>query len=447
MSSVRIDYLPCVNYSMMNSGVEVCNSFVLENASERDWQEIEVGIVGEYIKESHCRIESLRQGQTLQVKSLKIEPDFQRLSELTEAVKTSFSVRLKERGELLLEEDHPITLLSYEEWAGTTVMPEHIAAFVVPNHPLLARVKLSAAQFLQKWTGSSAFDEYQTQDRNRVRAQVAAIYEALRSEGIVYSAPPASFETTGQRIRLADKVLTEKMGTCLDTALLVASCLESVGIYPIVVLLKGHAMVGAWLTPNMFPQMVGDDASYLLKETADGNHNLVLLESTAITASGGVSFEDAVSSALGKLNDERQFLYFVDIHRCRLGNVRPLPQRILKDGAWTVVNEGVEHHNATDGVNSLHHYDLRLEATGMPTTKQMIWERKLLDFSLRNNLLNTRLGRKVVPFISFQIEHLEDHLQNGEDYFIMPSPGKKIEPNADGMYDSALPNISNTHRN
>ena len=77
-----------------------------------------------------------------------------------------------------------------------------------------------------------------------------------------------------------------------------------------------------------------------------------------------------------------------------------------------------------------------MQDDGKSLTKQMIWERKLLDFSLRNNLLNTRLGRKVVPFISFEIEHLEDHLQNGEDYYITPSPGKKLEPCDDGMYDS-----------
>ena len=82
-------------------------------------------------------------------------------------------------------------------------------------------------------------------------------------------------------------------------------------------------------------------------------------------------------------------------------------------------------------------YDLKLEDPGIPTTKQMIWERKHLDFTLRNNLLNTRLGRKVIPFISFEIEHLEDHLQAGEDYSITPSPGKKLEPNAEGMYDSS----------
>ena len=435
---LRIDYLPSVNYSIMNSGIEVCNSLVLENADDKDWSQVSIEISGQYIKEGHCLLDSLKRGQSVQINTLKIEPDLQLLSETTEAVKTSFDLRVRWMEEVLFEQTYPITLLSYEEWAGSSVMPEHLAAFVVPNNPLLPKIKLAAAKYLEKWTGNSAFDEYQTQDRNRVRAQVAAIYEALRSEGIIYSAPPASFETKGQRIRMADKVLTEKTGTCLDTSLLIASCLENIGIYPIVVLLKGHAMVGAWLIPNVFPQTVGDDASYLKKEMADGNNNLVLLESTAITASQAISFEDAVKAATKKLSDESQFLYFVDIHRCRLGNIRPMPQRIQKDGSWVFANEGIAHEHATETIRNLSHYDLRLEDTGKPTTKQMIWERKLLDFSLRNNLLNTRLGRKVMPFISFEIEHLEDHLQNGEDYYITPSPGKKLEPNSDGMYDSKL---------
>ena len=434
---VKIDYLPSVNYSMMNSGIEVCNSLVLENRDDKDWCDLSVEINGQYLKDSSCRFELLKKGQSVQVTTIKIEPDFAVLSEITEAVKSSFHLVVKSMDDVIFAQDYPITLLSYEEWSGSNVMPEHLAAFVVPNNPLLPKIKLSAAKFLEKWTGSAAFDEYQTQDRNRVRAQVAAIYEALRSEGIIYSAPPASFEQTGQRIRLADKVLMDKMGTCLDTSLLVASCLEEIGIYPIILILKGHAMVGAWLTPNVFPQMVCDDASYLLKETADGNNNLVLLESTAITSSESISFEDAVRSALQKMKDDSLFLYFVDIHRCRLGNIRPLPQRIEKDGKWTFANEGVEHQNTTETIKNFSHYDLRLEDTGKPTTKQMIWERKLLDFSLRNNLLNTRLGRKVIPFISFEIEHLEDHLQAGEDYSITPSPGKKLEPDAEGMYDSS----------
>ena len=433
---LKIDYLPSLNYSMLMNGVDTCSKCVLDNVEDQDWHQILITIKGEYIKEYTQRLEFIRSGQSVQISNLQILPDIQKLSEITEAIKTTFTITVEEQRGLLLQLEHPLTLLAYDEWAGVNVMPEQIASFVVPNNPLLSKVKVSAAQFLEKWTGSSQLDEYQTQDRNRVRAQVAAIYEALRSEGIVYSAPPASFEASGQRIRLADKVLTEKLGTCIDTSLLVASCLEACGIYPILVMMKGHVMVGAWLTPFVSPQIIGDDVSLLLKEAADGNNNLVLLESTAITSSDKVGFEDAVKNAINKLKDESQFNFFVDIHRCRLGNIRPMPQRILKNGIWTFDNEGVEHQNATSYVNELNHYDLRLEDTGKPTTKQMIWERKLLDFSLRNNLLNTRLGRKVVPFISFEIEHLEDHLQNNEDYVITPSPGKKVEPNSEGLYDS-----------
>lgn len=433
---IKIEYLPSLNYSMLNNGVETCSKCIISNVGHHDWHQIQITIRGELIEENVQRLEFLREGQSVQIDHLKILPDIKKLSEITEAVNTTFTITIEEQEGQLLQHELPITLLAYDEWAGINVIPEHIASFVVPNNPHLSRIKVSAAQFLEKWTGSSQLDEYQTQDRNRVRAQVAAIYEALRSEGIVYSAPPASFETSGQRIRLADKVLAEKLGTCIDTSLLIASCLEACDIYPILVMMKGHVMVGAWLTPMVCPQMVCDDVSLLLKETADGNNNVVLLESTAITSSGGVEFEEAVKMALTKLKDESHFNYFVDIHRCRLGNIRPMPQRIQKDGVWTFDLGGVEHQNATDHVSELKHYDLRLEDTGKPTTKQMIWERKLLDFSLRNNLLNTRLGKRVVPFISFGIEHLEDHLQNNEDYTITPSPGKKIEPHCEGMYDS-----------
>ena len=435
-ASLKIEYIPSLNYAMLYNGVETCTKCLLKNEGLHDWHQVEIGIEGDFIKEHMLRLEYLRAGQSVQISQLKIQPNIKLLSEITEAVNTAFTVTIKEEGRQLLQQELPITLLAYDEWAGANVIPEHIASFVVPNNPLLSRIKVAAAKLLEKWTGSSQLDEYQTQDRNRVRAQVAAIFEALRSEGIVYSAPPASFETSGQRIRMADKVLTEKLATCIDSSLLFASCLEACNIYPILIMMKSHAMVGAWLTPMVSPQMVCDDLSLLLKETADGNNNLVLLESTSITSSENIGFEDAVKSALANLKDEANFNYFIDIHRCRLGNIRPLPQRIQIDGVWAFDIDGVEHQNATRHVSELSHYDLRLEDTGKPTTRQMLWERKLLDFSLRNNLLNTRLGKRVVPFISFEIEHLEDHLQNNEDYTITPSPGKKIEPNGEGMYDS-----------
>ena len=433
---LRFDYLPCINYSMLNSGMEACTQFIVENRDERDWQDLTVRLAGDAVKESVSHVDSLGQGSSVQLRSVHITPDISMLASMTEAVETTFTVTISMGDELLFEQTYPLSLLAYDQWTGTEVMPELLAAFVVPNSPLVPQVLVRAGKVLEQLTGSSALDAYQTQSRNRVRQQVAAIYESLRAEGIVYCEPPASFERHGQRVRLADKVLSEKLGTCIDTTLLMASCLEQVGICPIIVVLQGHTLVGAWLTPSVYGQTVCDDPSLLLKEMADGNHDVVLVETTCLTMSTPVSFESAVESASKRVRDEQSFRYFIDVHRCRLGNIRPLPQRVEHNGVWTFAAADEEHGAATEYVNNLSHYDLRLEDSSVALTKQVVWERKLLDFTLRNNLLSARLGRRVVPFISFDIDRLEDHLQDGEDYHIMPCPDTKVEPLQYGMYDS-----------
>ena len=139
---ITIDYLPSVNYSMMNNGVEVCNSLIVENYSDQDFHQLLVQLIGPYIKESSCRLEILKSGEAIQVNQIKIEPDIKILSEITEAVRTSFVITVRSDEGLLFEQEYPITLLSYEEWAGSAIMPEHLAAFVVPNNPYLPKIKL-----------------------------------------------------------------------------------------------------------------------------------------------------------------------------------------------------------------------------------------------------------------------------------------------------------------
>ena len=71
-------------------------------------------------------------------------------------------------------------------------------------------------------------------------------------------------------------------------------------------------------------------------------------------------------------------------------------------------------------------------------TRQALWERKLLDFSLRNNLLNTRLGKRAVQFISFEVNRMEDLLQTGENYTIQPwTEERKLLSTEDGIFHSA----------
>ena len=433
---LKIEYLPCLNYAMAINGRKCLEYLELTNDTTEDWRALRLTISGELIAASEAVVDSIPMGQTVRVNDLKVLPDVDKLRERTESIDTKFTLKIETGGQSVLEKDYDVRLLAFDEWPGVGVMPELLAAFVTPNAPELAHVKVTAAQFLERLTGSSALDEYQTQDPNRVRAQVAAVYEALRSESLVYSAPPASYEKTGQRVRLVDKVLSEKLGTCLDLSLLFCSALEACGLHPLLMIQQGHAYVGCWLVDKYHYQTTGDDVSLISKAISDGISEMVLVESTDLTASGNVAFEDAVRHAENHIvADEDRFVLFCDIYRCRLESIRPLPVRI--NGVWQT--DGIEHQNATEGVKTMNVADITTKEDEKNLTRQQIWERKLLDFSLRNNLVNIRVGKKVVPFISYQIESLEDNLHDGSDYQILPSPAKKkITPNEFGIYDSRL---------
>ena len=175
---LRLDYLPCVNYSMLLNKVNTCTMCEVENHDTTNWQAVKVNVGGEFITPIVRHIDFIEVGQRVQIPELKIEPLLDKLLNMTEMVDTIFTITITAGEEVLLTQDFPISLMAFDQWTGISVRPELLASFVVPNHPLISSVIVKASQYMEKWTGSSAMDEYQTQDRHRARLQVAAIYEA-----------------------------------------------------------------------------------------------------------------------------------------------------------------------------------------------------------------------------------------------------------------------------
>ena len=447
---LHVEYLPCMNYAMTMNGRRCIEYIEVTNTTRSTWHQTLISISGELFATEKMVVEKMLPGQTVRITELDVKPDRDKLRELSESVETQFEVSIacgadatpdkqtEQQEPFSGSETFPLRLLAFDEWPGVSVMPEILAAFVMPNIPELARVKMKAAAHLKKLTGSSALDEYQTQDPNRARAQVAAVYQALREEGLVYSAPPASFEKTGQRVRLADRVLGEKLGTCLDLTLLMASVLESCGLHPLLILQQGHTYLGCWLIDHYCSNSVSDDLSFLSKATAKGIAQMVVLESVALTSSDAVSFEQAVN--MGEMHlvaDQAKFELFCDVFRCRMEGIRPLPIKV--NGIWQ--NDGLDHDNADGKLEEIEDKTIDISQKGERSRLQ-IWERKLLDFSKRNNLLNLHIGRRVIPFASFNIESLEDHLQEHEDFSMRSLDAGvqnlKLKPNEFGIYDSRL---------
>lgn len=426
-STLRLEYLHTVNYALSSCGIKALQYCIIENKEISDWREIRFSISGQYIMPSTCILDTIQAGHAMQLDTLQLLPDTNTLQQLTETIDTTFTLSVSMDDDSVEEFVLPITLQPFDQWNGNYTAPQLLASFITPNHPYVQQLCRSAADQMQIWTGDASMNAYQTEDPNDVRQQVAAVYEALRKESIAYVMPPASFGKEGQRVRMADIIRRDKIGTCLDLTLLMASCLEQLGINPIVIMFQGHAFVGAWLTEQIYNRAIGYDHERLLKLAADGVGQLVLVETTCVCQTSQYEFEKAVETAANQLrNNAEEFQYFLDVKHCRMEHYLPLPQHLESDGQW-IVDKSYENLPSDKGARHFEYFNIDLDNNhkNIPS-RQSIWERKLLDLTMANRLLHIRPGMHCVPLITFEVPELIETLCAGASYRIIDNPTDKL---------------------
>lgn len=437
---VEFTYSPLINFSMQQNRTGVIHQLFIGNGGQETLKDVRVVLTVQpaFGECTPVVIEAIPAGQTVRVDSLNLQLSATYFAQLTERFAGNFLLEVTAASEPVFKQSYPIDILAYDQWGGLNVYPELLASFMTPNHTALVPVIKRAAFILEQWTGSPSLDEYQSRNPDRVRKQMAAIYAAIAEQNIIYSTIPPSFEASGQRIRLADTVLAQKLATCLDMALLYASCLETVGIHPLLIIMDGHAFAGGWLVPETFPDNVTDDVSVLTKRTAAGVYDIALVETTSMNMGSNTDFDTAVRVANGKLTDISRFVLALDVKRARFSGIRPIPQRIRKEQFWEIEED---NQAASDAVQSepqsINPYDLSNFNPEIVLTKQLLWERRLLDLSLRNSLLNIRITKNTLQLIPPDLACLEDSLVVGDEFRILHKPSEWENPLYNfGLYQS-----------
>lgn len=203
--------------------------------------------------------------------TLPPEPD--RQQDLAESVTLPLgSQLLRQRGEILLgtvevmvkcgdtrvfHAFKSIKLLPCDEWRDDQTGRHLLPSFIFPRDPAVREI-LSAAQPLLRALcdqPQAGFGGYQVGVAGSIREaaalQVRAIWSALQSVWrLDYVNPPPAYTLSSQRLRTPEEVLRARRGTCIELALLLASCLEHIGIYPVIFLTTGHAFAGYWTSMN-----------------------------------------------------------------------------------------------------------------------------------------------------------------------------------------------------
>ncbi len=285
-----------------------------------------------------------------------------------ESIRTSLYIDVAFEDVVLYRETKRVTLLPVDEWQDSDANRKWLPSFVLPRDPAVSRIIDLSQRYLQALRDdpTAGFDGYQsveeldakrhTYDCTGVDRQVQAIWSALLYETpLAYINPPPTFTDSSQRLRSPSEVIDGHRGTCIDLALLVASCLEYVEIYPAIILLTDHAFPCYWRAESYYDDftLARSDAidAQVLREPAGGSGapqqtdswyyvkahfrevlgeitagRLVPLEATCLCWRN--SFADACEQGAKNLSRRSRFDSMLDIRSARIDEdspVTPLP--------------------------------------------------------------------------------------------------------------------------
>jgi len=422
---IIVEMTDCLNFASWQNSVPFLKSIEIRNSTSEPLTNVRLTIdaTPDFLRPKSWHIERIAAGEIFSILDRNVDLDSAFLTGLNEAERCTVRFRLLQPGEILAEESRDIRLLARDEWGGMPSMAELLPAFVLPNDPALAKILKLAGEVLEKHGHSSALDGYQSSNPQRAYLLVAAVWSAVAAKSLTYANPPSSFESVGQKIRRPATVLSDGLGTCLDTTLLFAAAIEAIGLNPVIIMLDGHCFVGSWLLSKTFRQLIEPDCSEVRKALAA--KELITFETTLITHRPPARFEDAVQTAAAATQEfqEDRFVAAVDVKRARMSQIRPLASHDATFGDHDLKNNesGPLPLPAAPNLGKVA-ADQVTEKPTTPSGRIERWQRKLLDLSLRNRLLNFKLNAQSIPVVCPDLSQLEDHLAAGKKLRLISLP-------------------------
>lgn len=430
-ATIQVDVAEKIGFVSQQNAVPPLRGIIIVNEGTEPLEKMTLTLETDpgFLAPRSWQIDHIAAGETLHILDQRVDISASYTKGLSESERGTVSLKLRDQdGDLLAKHDDPTELLASDQWGGTDAMPELLAAFVMPNDPAVDKVLKAASDALRRAGRPSSIDGYESGDRTRVYEFASAIWTAVAGLKLSYALPPASFERNGQKVRSPRAIFDGRLATCLDTALLFAAALEQARLNPLVVLTEGHAFVGCWLQPQEFAQLVTDEVG-VVRTRLDLNE-LLLFETTLVADHPPARFSQAVDEGRRQVSELASNDLFValDIRRARMQKLLPLATMSeTREPEDEDIDAGLAIESAPGNIPKafdLSHID---EEEADPTADRIVdWQRKLLDLTARNRLLNLPKSGSVLPLVCPQPGRLEDLLADGKDLRIKPLPDLAI---------------------
>ncbi|MFH1496208.1 MAG: DUF4011 domain-containing protein [Verrucomicrobiota bacterium] len=422
--SLAVTFDPAINYAFQQNAIPVIKELLFQNddVARKDLV-IRVTTEPAFAAPVEIRLQGIAANGEYRVAPLDLILSHDFLAGLNEKISGWLKIEVIDGDAVICARTEQISLLARNEWCGLVSLPEILAAFILPNDGGVMTILDRASELLREHTGRGGFNAYQDKSRKRAWEQIAAIYKAVGELGLRYMVAPASFETTGQKVRTPSDILAQRFGNCLDLSLLFAACCEQVGLHPLVLIHEGHAYAGCWLEETRMAEPAVDDLQHMRKLATDSL--ITVFESTAVADERPGTLDDAELLARPHLDTHKPFRLALDVRRSRIARIHPLPIPGQAATPSTAPHVAGGHEPADIGLGGRVFIE-PLEAPASPVAKAATridqWKSRLLDLSLRNRLLNFKETKSTIRILSAAPEHVEDELAASRELSLQPKP-------------------------
>lgn len=428
--NIEINTPGIYSFALSQAGIRILDSVILTNTSNDDINNLTLRIISNpsFIIVSDINIPILKINQPIIISEFNISINYEELLKLNEKQVGDITFTLLSNETELKRLSNEMIYYSFDTLVEGLI-PSSTALFATPNDEAVKNIIRLTQETFQKQTGDASLADYQLHDRKNVYDQAHALFDTLREQGIGYITIPASFEKIGQKIRIPHDVLKCKQGTCIDLAILFVSCLEEMGLNAGIVYITGHAYACLFLEEDHFLSSPYFDSTKAL-DLCDNEKSLIFIECTSITAGHSTSFEESVSIGRGntQLHINDPYFKIIDITISRSIGFLPLPITFDDVEKITIDLKIAEQNKERLKKKSFNKSTDKINLTLSELNKFDLWEKKLLDLSKRNELIDFKVGKNGQQILTFDdngvlnINYLYDAFkEKGKQYNIIDS--------------------------
>lgn len=340
----------------------------------------------EYLTIDDVFIPFLKEKEEISLTNFNIHFDNEKLKEIVIAkdIKIFFEV-INENNEILVSSFFIVKLISPFLFSLSYFDYPSLVSFITPNNKYIKNLAYNSKLKKKEIYNSDNFYNYQNYDIEDIYNEIEILYKEFKKLDISLINLPSNYLINGIKIRRDEEIYFSKRGSELDLALFFASLLEYFSFNPLIIFNKNRVMVGIWTTSNISysPLITSKDDIYLYLSI-----NKIIAFDISSIFNKKAKFKENILETKKHLLKEDDLL-ILDVKSSRKNHFYPLEEDILN-------KENID--KIAFNKESLSLKDLNLKSSDLKNEfyknkdRFSYWERKLLDLSKNNKLINMKIG-------------------------------------------------------